>query len=94
MENTSKDTVAVESRASSNVLQHGISAQTTQRAYTLRLRGVDPSDTTWREALWATHEAVNLGARAFGDWLLTLRGGCSAFRIDVMARFDTLTFGR
>lgn len=75
MENTSKDTVAVESRASSNVLQHGISAQTTQRAYTLRLRGADPSDTTWREALWATHEAVNMGARAFGDWLLTLRGG-------------------
>lgn len=29
----------------------------------------------WREALWATHEAVNRGAKAFGDWLLTLRGG-------------------
>ncbi len=50
---------------------------TTQRAYTLRLRGVDPSDLAWRDALWATHEAINLGAKAFGDWLLTLRGGLS-----------------
>jgi|GEM_PF-474606 len=48
---------------------------TTQRAYTLRLRGVDPGDTAWRDALWATHEAINKGAKAFGDWLLTLRGG-------------------
>ncbi len=47
----------------------------TQRAYTLRLRGLDPDDHSWRDALWATHEAVNKGARAFGDWLLTLRGG-------------------
>lgn len=47
----------------------------TQRAYTLRLRGADPQDTSWREALWQTHEAVNKGAKAFGDWLLTLRGG-------------------
>jgi IS605 OrfB family transposase len=28
-----------------------------------------------QEALWATHEAINNGAKAFGDWLLTLRGG-------------------
>lgn len=48
----------------------------TQRAYTLRLRGID-GDTDWRDALWATHEAVNKGAKAFGDWLLTLRGGLS-----------------
>jgi len=48
---------------------------TTQRAYTLRLRGVDKEDNSWREALWATHEAINKGAKAFGDWLLTLRGG-------------------
>lgn len=75
MENPSNGTVALESNASSNVLQHGVPAPTTQRAYTLRLRGADPSDTAWREALWATHEAVNLGAKAFGDWLLTLRGG-------------------
>lgn len=47
----------------------------TQRAYTLRLRGADPSDASWRKALWQTHEAVNKGAKAFGDWLLTLRGG-------------------
>lgn len=47
----------------------------TKRAYTLRLRGVTAADTRWREALWATHEAVNQGAKAFGDWLLTLRGG-------------------
>jgi len=49
-------------------------AAVTQRAYTLRLRGVDPQDQSWRDALWATHEAVNKGAKAFGDWLLTLRG--------------------
>ena len=48
---------------------------TTRRAYTLRLRGPDPEDTAWREALWATHQAINKGAKVFGDWLLTLRGG-------------------
>ena len=48
---------------------------TTQRAYTLRLHGVDRNDNSWRDALWATHEAVNNGAKVFGDWLLTLRGG-------------------
>lgn len=47
----------------------------TQRAYTLRLRGADPNDKSWRAALWHTHEGVNKGAKAFGDWLLTLRGG-------------------
>lgn len=47
----------------------------TQRAYTLRLRGAASSDTSWRKALWQTHEGVNKGAKAFGDWLLTLRGG-------------------
>lgn len=47
----------------------------TQRAYTLRLRGADPNDHSWRNAIWRTHEAVNKGAKAFGDWLLTLRGG-------------------
>ena len=55
----------------------------TQRAYTLRLSRApgecaachtNPCD-CWREALWATHDAVNKGAKAFGDWLLTLRGG-------------------
>ena len=47
----------------------------TQRAYTLRLCGTDKKNTSWREALWRTHEAVNQGARVFGDWLLILRGG-------------------
>ncbi|GAB4304292.1 MAG: hypothetical protein Fur0034_21120 [Desulfuromonadia bacterium] len=46
---------------------------TTQRAYTLRLHAA--KDNSWRNALWRTHEAVNKGAKAFGDWLLTLRGG-------------------
>lgn len=52
-------------------------APPTQRAYTLRLRGTDPHDNSWRDALWATHEAINKGTRVFGDWLLTLRGGLS-----------------
>jgi len=47
----------------------------TQRAYTLRLTGTNPRDHAWREQLWKTHEAVNQGAEAFGDWLLTMRGG-------------------
>ncbi|GAB4154772.1 MAG: hypothetical protein Kow00107_04740 [Planctomycetota bacterium] len=45
--------------------------KTTQRAYTLRLK----EDESSMEALWKTHEAVNKGAKVFGDWLLTLRGG-------------------
>jgi hypothetical protein len=48
---------------------------TTQRAYTVRLRGAKKEDNSWQEPLWKTHEAVNKGAKAFGDWLLTLRGG-------------------
>ena len=52
-----------------------VESATTQRAYTLRLRGTDANDNSWREALWSTHEAVNNGAKTFGDWLLTLRGG-------------------
>lgn len=56
---------------------------TTQRAYTLRLRAVPATDDETNkeqrqivaDALWATHEAVNAGAKVFGDWLLTLRGG-------------------
>jgi IS605 OrfB family transposase len=60
-----------------------ITLPTTQRAYTLRLHRV-PGEcphcgngdcTCWRDALWATHEGVNKGAKVFGDWLLTLRGG-------------------
>jgi IS605 OrfB family transposase len=56
---------------------------TTQRAYTLRLRGATPNDHAWRDALWATHEAVNRGAKVFGDWLLTLRGGLCHTLADV-----------
>ncbi|OQX28590.1 MAG: hypothetical protein B0D92_08095 [Spirochaeta sp. LUC14_002_19_P3] len=47
----------------------------TQRAYTLRLRGIDRKDQSWREKLWQTHLAVNKGVIAFGNWLLTFRGG-------------------
>jgi len=59
----------------------------TQRAYTLRLRpaiarGDTPEEVArktreMRDALWATHETINKGAKAFGDWLLTLRGWLS-----------------
>jgi len=58
---------------------------TTQRAYTLRLRPVVlPTDDDAQakdkrrelnDTLWATHQAINSGAKAFGEWLLTLRGG-------------------
>ena len=41
---------------------------TTQRAYTLRLHDADKNDRSWCLALWATHEAVNKGAKVFGDW--------------------------
>lgn len=63
----------------------------TQRAYTLRLSRApgecaachrDACD-CWREALWTTHEAVNQGAKAFGDWLLTLRGGLCHTLVDM-----------
>lgn len=52
----------------------------TQRAYTLRLRG--PNDFDWREQLWTTHATVNRGAKVWGDWLLTLRGGLSPILVD------------
>jgi len=53
------------------------SVRTTTRAYTLRLTGATPNDHTWRDHLWNTHAAVNAGARVFGEWLLTMRGGLS-----------------
>ena len=65
----------------------------TQRAYTLRLRpaireGDDPAQKSreLHDALWATHEAINHGARAFGNWLLTLRGGLEHTLADVAVR--------
>ncbi|CAB4243826.1 conserved protein of unknown function [Methylacidimicrobium sp. AP8] len=62
-----------------------------QRAYTLRLgRGAAESPSChrsvcddWRDRLWKTHEAVNKGAKAFGEWLLTLRGGLCHTLIDI-----------
>jgi hypothetical protein len=60
----------------------------TQRAYTLRLKGAQKDDTSWRCALWQTHEAVNEGARVFGNWLLTLRGGLDHTLADAPAEGD------
>ncbi len=60
---------------------------TTQRAYTLRLSGADKHDKLWRDRLWRTHEAVNNGAKAFGDWLLTMRGGlCHTLAVEDVPR--------
>ncbi len=56
----------------------GIKFPTFSRAYTLHLDGVDKNDSTWSEGLWATHEAINKGAKVFCDWFLTLRGGLPA----------------
>lgn len=64
-------------KSTSSNLADSSTPSTTQRAYTLRLRGLDPHDHAWRDALWTTHEAVNKGTQVFGDWLLTLRGGIS-----------------
>jgi IS605 OrfB family transposase len=50
----------------------------TTRAYTLKLSG----EGNWRDELWKTHVAVNRGAQAWGDWLLTLRGGLPATLAD------------
>ncbi len=68
-------------------------ANTTQRAYTLRLRPAIPDgdDATKKraelqEALWSTHEAINAGAKAFGDWLLTLRGGLDHALADALTK--------
>jgi hypothetical protein len=46
----------------------------TSRAYTFRLRPYANNREAFR-LLWRTHLVVNKGAEAFGDWLLTLRGG-------------------
>ncbi|NPV60719.1 MAG: type V CRISPR-associated protein Cas12b [Actinobacteria bacterium] len=57
-----------------------------QRAYTLRLAGASPDNDSWREFLWKTHVAVNAGAKVFGDWLLTMRGGLDHRLIDTKSR--------
>lgn len=46
-------------------------AETTTRAYTLKLQGD-------RLALWHNHVIFNRGVRAWGEWLLNLRGGLPA----------------
>lgn len=48
---------------------------TTTRAYTLKLRGD-------RIALWRNHVIFNRGVRAWGEWLLCLRGGLPASLAD------------
>jgi IS605 OrfB family transposase len=50
----------------------------TTRAYTIKLSG----DDNWRQHVWRTHVAVNRGAWAWGEWLLTLRGGLPASLAD------------
>ncbi len=51
---------------------------TTQRERILRLWGIEEDDSSWRQALWPTHEAVSKRAKVFGAWLLTLRGRVSS----------------
>ncbi|MGI8980463.1 MAG: type V CRISPR-associated protein Cas12b [Pirellulaceae bacterium] len=51
-------------------------AMTTTRAYTLRLASSTRGD--WREIVARTHLAVNRGVHAWGEWLLSLRGGLPA----------------
>ncbi|MFZ5866717.1 MAG: type V CRISPR-associated protein Cas12b [Thermodesulfobacteriota bacterium] len=60
-----------------------ISRKLEQRAYTMRLQGMDRADASWRQHLWETHLAVNKGAKVFSDWLLTLRGGLDHTLADV-----------
>ncbi len=45
------------------------------RAYTMRLAAADPQVKDWSRPLWLTHEAINRGTQAFGNWLLSFRGG-------------------
>jgi len=52
----------------------------TPRSYTLRL--VAPGHSGLSEILWTTHNTVNRGAQAWGDSLLTLRGGLPASLAD------------
>ena len=47
----------------------------TRRAYTLKLAGINKEETSWRSLIWETHETVNRGARVFGDLWLTIRAG-------------------
>lgn len=49
-------------------------APPTQRAYTLRLRGVESNDAAWRRAISAMHDTVEKRPSAFGYLPLTLPG--------------------
>lgn len=51
---------------------------TTTRAYTVKLSGTE----NWRASIWMTHLTANKGVRAWGEWLLTLRGGLPAALAD------------
>ncbi|MBI4249345.1 MAG: type V CRISPR-associated protein Cas12b [Elusimicrobia bacterium] len=59
-----------------------VSFGTTQRAYTMRLQGPMDGGDSWMDRLWITHDKVNRGAKVFGEFLLTLRGGLPASAID------------
>lgn len=50
-------------------------ADTTTRAYTLKLKG-------GRLALWRNHVIFSRGVRAWGEWLLYMRGGLPASLAD------------
>ena len=50
-------------------------SNTTTRAYTLKLQGD-------RLVLWRNHVVFNRGVRAWGEWLLSLRGGLPASLAD------------
>jgi len=52
-----------------------MSDTTTTRAYTLKLQGD-------RVALWRNHVIFNQGVKAWGEWLLNLRGGLPASLAD------------
>ena len=61
----------------------------TQRAYTLRLSPVSRDRKAIQESsrcIWETHRAVNAGTQAFGDWLLTFRGGLDHSLADGIVR--------
>jgi IS605 OrfB family transposase len=58
-------------------------ANTTTRAYTLKLRGNDgKTNHEWKDALWTTHIFVNDGAAIWGDFLLSARAGIQAIEAD------------
>ncbi len=61
---------------------------TTQRAYTLKLKGSTES-TSWKEDLWRSHKLANDGVYAFGEWFLTMAGGLDHHLADVDSTLAT-----